>query len=289
MAQVTLNNVLHVVHFEGERGRRGKGMLPLRALDLPRVHELVLPVHDMSGLRHIAMDDFGLIVRGCWWLLLQMAIDSPVRGYLLHYAGDGVVEPLAPDAIARRLGVSRRRWFEILDQLLPAKAGVLERIERFELDVPTAELAAYETRRQGELFAETAPAPPRANKKEPEIEVRPEISERLEHPKHLADFVVAKLAQLLRPGGATVADNHQWRSIVGRCLGMLSRRTNQPATTAEQAERLERLLRKAEEISADAAVRSVSGEPIHNPPAVLAAWAQKRGLIRGGSERRVSA
>lgn len=294
MPTVTLENVLHVVDFEpGGKGRRS-GMVSAKALtEFRTVSELNLPVHDASGLKYIHLDDFGLIVRGAWWIILQLACESPRRGWLLRYAGDGRIEPLRPRHIGERLRMRPERVEEILDRLGPECAGVLETVRRYDLDIGDDERKAYETHRQGELFAASRPAAvAAAPTAKAEAGIDRDLVRFFEEEwlagkrKPLEAEAVSMIAEALGPhckGGRPTSDDIlQWGTMVVRCMTIPRRGAPGAAPLpAEIAVRIAGVVGKARELAAECAVRRKSSDSIRNAPAVLAAWARERGLLRG--------
>lgn len=295
MPTITLHNVMHVVGFE-PNGKGRRAMVTEKAMHEYRtITEMSLPTHDASGLRHIRGDDFGLIVRGAWWILLQMACDSPRRGYLLRYAGDRRIEPLTFAQIGERLNVRPDRAEEICELLGPGCAGVLETLRRYELEIEDDEKPAYEAHRQGELFKPAATTPPRARTAAETARSLPPDSDLMRYiaqewiagkRKPLQTEMVARIAEALGPycrGGRPTADDLlQWETMVVRCMTMPRR--GQPGAEPlpeEIAVRISGVVVRAKEIGADCAVRGNSRDSIRCAPAVLAAWAREVGLLRG--------
>lgn len=285
---------MHVVGFEpGGKGRRAmvseKAMHEYRA-----VTELSLPTHSVSGLRHIRLDDFGLIVRGAWWLILQIACDSPRRGWLLRYAGDRRIEPVNFRLIGERLNVRAERAEEICEALGPACAGVLETVRRYDLEIDDEERPAYETARQGELFKAPAAAMTKSGPA-----AAPEVDQDLKRyfeqewiagkRKTLQAEAAARVAEALGPlcrnGRPASEDILQWETMVVRCMTMPSRRSKQAPTPEEIAVRISGVIGKAQEIARECAVRTEGQASIRNAPAVLAAWARTHGFLRGAKTR----
>ncbi len=294
MPIVTLENVLHVVDFEPNGKGRRRGMATEKAMsEFRAVTELNLPVHDACGLKTIALDDFGMIVRGAWWIVLQMACESPRRGYLLRYAGDGRIEPLRPRHIGERLRMRPERVEEILEQLGPGRAGVLETVRRYEMEIDDAERGAYESHRQGELFAPAARddgPPPAAMNAAAAIDR--DLAKFFEEEwlagkrKPLEAEAVAMIAEALGPhcrgGRPSTDDLLQWGTMVVRCMTIPRRGAPGAAPLpAEIAVRIAGVVGQARELAAECAVRGKSRNSIRNAPAVLAAWARERGLLRG--------
>lgn len=289
MPTVVLENVWHVVDFEPSGKGRRRGMLTEKAMHEYRAaSELSVPTHAVSGLRHLRMDDFGLIVRGAWWLILQMACDSPRRGWLLRYAGDGRIEPMRARHVATQLNMRAERAEEICELLGPACAGVLETVRRYELVIDDAERTAYEAARQGELFTPPKPAPDRvASPPRVDADLARWVEEewiagkRKPLQAEATSRIASALGPLCRDGRPGSEDILQWETIVVRCMTIPSRRTKNAPTPAEIAVRIAGVIGKAQELATDCAVRGDSPAAIRNAPAVLAAWARKEGFLRG--------
>lgn len=77
-------------HYENNRTRAVRIM---RWIPVPNKH-------DGEGIRQILDQSDGIVIYGCWHLILQVASKMPTRGLLVR--GDG--SPMTPDALAVRTG-----------------------------------------------------------------------------------------------------------------------------------------------------------------------------------------